>query len=900
MAEIPAGIQERLAALRQEYLRQLPDKIHLALRTWNDYLAGRDPSHLTTLHRLTHSLAGSGATFGCEAVSQAARHFEIFVKSVMDSGLEPSPAQQGQARTFLSALEMGQRQVHQPPHHIQTELEPDLQYLQAHQGERIFLVDDDPDLTAQLDAHLRQYGYEVQIFNQLGSAQQAIDQVPPLAIIMDMMFPEGEDAGAEAIQKINERRAKPIPVIFMSVRDDFSARLTAVRAGSTHYFTKPLDIPRLIHTLDELVSNRPRDPYRILIVDDDPELAHAYKLHLEGADMLAWVVNDPLEVLDALHAFKADVVLMDIYMPICSGVEITAIIRQEEEYAAIPVLFLSTESDLGLQLSALNKGGDSFLTKPIEPWHLVRAVLARAKRSRELKLSNERQRTLLHELEYQKFALDQHAIVSVTNAQGTITYANQKFLEASQYSEQELLGQNHRIVNSGYHSREFFQEMWASISSGKVWHGEVRNRCKYGHFYWMATTIVPFLDQDGKPYQYVSIRTDISRVKQAEEALRLSEERFRRGQNYANIGTWDWNIQTGELFWSERIAPLFGYGVGELETTYENFLGATHPDDRQFVMDSVSACVERGAEYDIEHRVIWPDGRIIWVRETGDVVRDKNGKPLKMLGVVQDITRRKQAEAEVFQARDEAERANHAKSEFLARMSHELRTPLNAILGFGQLMESDPNEPLSTSQLENMDQILKAGWHLLDLVNEALDLAKIESGNIDLSLEDVGVLEVLEECLATLRPLAEQRGIKLPKESHDCPQYVVHVDRFRLKQVLLNLLSNAVKYNRENGNITISVDGTRPGRLRVNVTDEGAGLTTEQQAQLFQPFNRLGAEKSEVQGTGIGLVIARHMIELMGGAIGMESEPGRGSIFWIELKLGLHLPLKETALPRDT
>lgn len=894
MAEAATDIRERLAALRREYLRQLPEKVRQVRQSWNNYLAaGEDVSSLSDLHRQVHGLAGSGATFGCDMIGQAARNFEIFTKHLLESGLKPTVTQLDQAGIFLVALEMALKQVQQSPaatNHLHFELEWSRQDRPEHQGKRVFVVNDDPSLNSRLDAHLHQFGYEVHVFCQLVSAQQEIEASPPMAIIMDMMFIEGEQTGAEVVRQINDRRAKPIPVIFMSVLDDFPSRLAAVRSGGTHYITKPLDIPRLVRLLDELLASRPCDPYRILIVDDDPDLANAYKLYLESADMLVHVVNDPFEVLDALHDFKGEVVLMDAYMPTCSGQELAAIIRQQEEYAGIPVVYLSTESD-GCQLDAPGLCGDSFLAKPAEPWHLVRAVLARAKHSRDLGLSNERQRTLLRELEYQKFALDQHAIVSVTNAQGQITYANQKFVEISQYSERELIGQDHRIINSGHHRREFFLEMWKIISSGQVWHGEIRNRSKDGHFYWVATTIVPFLDHAGKPCQYVSIRTDITHVKQAEEALRLSEERFRRGQNYANIGTWEWNIETGELFWSERIAPLFGYGVGELETTYENFLAAVHPDDRQYVVDSVNACVERAVEYNIEHRVIWPDGNIIWVREAGDVVRNENGSPLKMLGVVQDITRRKQAETEVLLARDEAERANRAKSDFLARMSHELRTPLNAILGFGQLMGSDPGDPLSLSQQENVDQILKAGWHLLDLINEVLDLAKIESGNIDISIEDVGVVEILNDCLGTISPLAEQRGIVLVSEGCDTLRFAVHADRTRLKQVLLNLLSNAIKYNRENGQVTVRCGAPDAGRLRVGITDEGIGLTAEQQENLFQPFNRLDAENSEIEGSGIGLIIARHMVELMGGAIGVESESGRGSTFWIELNLGQSLLL---------
>lgn len=883
MAEIAPDIRERLAALRQEYLRQLPEKIRQLRQSWSQHLAGgEDLSHLVVLHRQIHSLAGSGATFGCDAISQAARRFEIFVKHLLDNGLEPSPTQQEQARAYLTAVEIALDQVQQQfPRVGRMQAGPDsgVSAPDEHAGRLVFLVDDDACLADQLEAHLRQYGYEARVFAGLEDVRQAVEVSPPLAIIMDMVFPEGDLAGAQLIRQINDQRAKPIPVIFMSVRDDFAARLTAVRSGSTHYFTKPLDIPRLVHTLDDLTSSRPRDPYRVLVVDDDPDLAAAYKLHLESAGVVATVVNNPLDAVAALHDFRPDLLLMDVYMPGCSGMELAAVIRQQDCHATLPIVFLSTETDLGRQLTAINLGGDDFLTKPVEPWHLVRSVLARARRARDLRLSSERQSRLVHELEYQKFALDQHAIVSIADAAGRITYANHKFSEISQYSEQELLGQNHRILNSGYHEPAFFRQMWETISAGRVWQGEIRNRSKNGRYYWVGTTIVPFLDEAGKPYQYVSIRTEITRIKE-------TEERFRHGQVYANIGTWDWEIQSGELFWSERIGPLFGYAEGELETSYANFLAAIHPEDRQYVMDSVSACVEHGAEYNIEHRVVWPDGTIVWLRETGDVVRDADGKAVRMLGVVQDITPRKRAEEEALRARDEAERANQAKSEFLARMSHELRTPLNAILGFGQLLESDPVAPLSASQRENVELILKAGWHLLALINEVLDLAKIEAGNIDMSIEDVGVGEVLEECLSIISPLAEQRNVEVVEIPCAAPSCVVHADRVRLKQVLLNLLSNAIKYNRDGGKVTVMYQTPAPGWLRISVTDTGVGLTPEQQENLFQPFNRLGAEHGEEQGTGIGLIIARHMVELMGGSVGVESEPGRGSTFWVELNLG--------------
>jgi CheY-like chemotaxis protein len=212
-------------------------------------------------------------------------------------------------------------------------------------------------------------------------------------------------------------------------------------------------------------------------------------------------------------------------------------------------------------------------------------------------------------------------------------------------------------------------------------------------------------------------------------------------------------------------------------------------------------------------------------------------------------------------------------------MSHELRTPMNAILGFSQLLEYDGT--LTDEQNDNVQEILKAGNHLLELINEVLDLSKVESGHINLSLEPVEVCSVVEECLGLVTPLADKRDIRV---SHRGLQGIaVRADRMRLKQALLNLLSNAIKYNREGGSVHLDVDSGDDGALRIRVTDTGPGISGERLSELFQPFNRLDAESSNIEGTGIGLTITRRIVELMGGSVDVESEPGVGSTFWIDL-----------------
>src|SRR5471030_149138 len=248
-----------------------------------------------------------------------------------------------------------------------------------------------------------------------------------------------------------------------------------------------------------------------------------------------------------------------------------------------------------------------------------------------------------------------------------------------------------------------------------------------------------------------------------------------------------------------------------------------------------------------------------------------------------EITERKRVESELNVAIAVAEKANLAKSDFLSSMSHELRTPLNAILGFAQLLESGSTPP-TPSQKRHLEQILKAGWYLLALINEILDLAQIESGKLPLSLKRISLTEVLRECQAMIEPQAQKRGISVAFPRFDI-RHFVKGDRRRVKQVFINLLSNAIKYNRVGGTVEVDYIASTQGRIRVFVKDTGEGLTPDRLTQLFQPFNRLGKEVTAEEGTGIGLVLTKRLVELMGGVIGVESTVGEGSVFWIELNL---------------
>jgi PAS domain S-box-containing protein len=281
-----------------------------------------------------------------------------------------------------------------------------------------------------------------------------------------------------------------------------------------------------------------------------------------------------------------------------------------------------------------------------------------------------------------------------------------------------------------------------------------------------------------------------------------------------------------------------------------------------------------------DKRYVRKNGEVLWVSRTASIIRDEKGAPQYFLLMVEDISERKGTEKALREAKEEADRANHAKSEFLSRMSHELRTPLNSILGFSQLLDRQASSEIQRTRVR---YILSAGRHLLNLINEVLDISRIEAGNLQLSLEPVCVEEAIAEAVDLMGPLAAERAISLAASTAlDTTTYVL-ADRQRLKQVLLNLLSNAVKYTALQGSVTLSFTESGRDSIRIQVRDTGAGIPVEKLARLFTPFDRLGAEQSTVEGTGLGLALCQRLVQAMHGCIGVDSTLGNGSSFWLEL-----------------
>jgi signal transduction histidine kinase/ActR/RegA family two-component response regulator len=300
-------------------------------------------------------------------------------------------------------------------------------------------------------------------------------------------------------------------------------------------------------------------------------------------------------------------------------------------------------------------------------------------------------------------------------------------------------------------------------------------------------------------------------------------------------------------------------------------------------LESLIFKASRGLQDIFQTTFICKDGSVLPTRVSITALHDEQGMIIGYLLICTDDSEHIRVENLLKEAKRAAETASDAKSDFLSRMSHELRTPLNAILGFAQLIQTGNPAPTAL-QKSSVSQILNAGWYLLALINEVLDLALVESGRMHIATEPVSVTEILQECQTMMAPLADRLGIAMSYADLDAPMYVF-ADRMRLKQVLINLLTNAIKYNRLQGSVTVDFTAHSANTLRINVRDTGLGLVPEKLQQLFQPFNRLGREGGAEEGTGIGLVVTKRLMELMDGAIGVSTVPDSGSVFWVELRV---------------
>ena len=533
----------------------------------------------------------------------------------------------------------------------------------------------------------------------------------------------------------------------------------------------------------------------------------------------------------------------------------------------------------------------------------LQGVFAAARDVTERKQADEELQRVNAKLKAWAQALDSFALVAETDTRGLITYANDPFCRISKYTREELLGKNHReVVNSGHHSKEFWKGVWKMIASGQIWRGEVKNRAKDGTIYWVDTVIVPLLGSNGKPKTYLAIRFVITERKIAEESQRATSA-YARSLIEASLDPLVTISSDGKIT-DVNEASVQATGVRReqlIATDFSDYF--TEPDKARAGYQKVFS---EGFVRDYPLAIRHITNRVTDVLYNASVYKDDKGKVLGVFAAARDMTELKRFEQTLQQKNVELENASRMKSEFLANMSHELRTPLNAIIGFSEVLKDGLIGEMSEQQRGFIGDIYGSGKHLLSLINDILDLSKVEAGKMTLDLEPVQVSSLFANSLSIIREKAATRHIRLSMDASE-ELGSIQVDARKVKQIVYNLLSNAVKFTGSGGEVNLQATrvaraevGRMAGRwtgrnfpfaesefaefLKISVTDNGIGISPEGLEQLFKPFSQIDSGLArKFEGTGLGLAMVKLLAELHGGAVAVESAVGEGSCFTVWL-----------------
>lgn len=1082
MIKIAPSLQTRLADLRRGFASKLDDRLggleqQITALQGADAAAQRDG--LIALHMNVHKLHGAAATFDYPALSSAAQGMDSALGFLLDQDTL-SASDLGDLPAFCTALaDARRRDEDSPPAPAVIDAAPLVSAAASPSG-RIFVVEDDEEQGKRLVAMLALLDFDPVWFGDLDSFRQRLAQETPLAVVMDILFPDEDLAGTDIIKDLRAQGELTCPVVFVSSLDDFEARLDTIRAGGNGYLVKPITATDLGNTLAHITMTTDDNPYRVLVLDDDEDMIDYYTSILEAAGIVVDSLARPEAALDRLKTFQPDVIITDINMPGCNGYELANLVHQHISYLHIPIIFITADTSPVAHVMSLRSSGNDFLRKPVSPDILLSSVNARAERARLVRSVGHLEQIKESEQRFQQLADNIEEMFWMSNAERTrILYASPAF-ETIWHRPTEKLYEDPGLLIDTLHpdDRAAYIARRATTAGAPMEEdfrivrpdGDVRHiRCKsmavvgpsgtVEKIVGIATDITDKKDQEKELERRVELRT--SELAEATDEIEEANERMEA--IIANTAEGIITIDAQGSIHTFNIAAerLFGYTADEVmgrdvsvllptsersghrayvqgSNLYESriinkardltglrkngtefplelnvapmrvggekmFVGILHDiSDRKraekekersthitdivsdiqasFIADDMRGIAFKGlldgllaltqSQYgfvgELRHDsqktpylkmfvlsdLSWDeDTRALFQRtqESGMEFRDLDnligaavrlgeiviandapsdaragglpkghpplnnymGVPLtiggKMVGLVglanrdggfrqtlvaelrpvflaaAQIVQAHKAQRSRAEAQERAEAANRAKSDFLSSMSHELRTPLNAILGFGQLLETETDPPLSDNQKVSVDHILKSGEHLLGLINEVLELARIEAGRLNVDILSVDPIGVIADSLSLIEANAQDKDLTIDNKTRDKPLPPVLTDPARLHQILLNLLSNAVKYNTPGGSITLDAWVTQPGRLKIAVTDTGIGIAAHQQDALFEPFNRLGQEQAATEGSGIGLTITKRLIEALDGDIGFDSTEGEGSTFWIDI-----------------
>ncbi len=753
----------------------------------------------------------------------------------------------------------------------------------------LHLVTNDLEFATSLACKLKCQGYDLRWFNHPDLCKNAINKENPTAIIIDgLVCLELNQSIAQLIIYLREgHTASPIPVILLSEQQDLMARVQAVRAGVSAYLPKSLQVESLTSRLSQLRPHSNKS--RVLVVDDQPLLVETYKFLLEEAGFEVEGLTNPLEVLNSLKKNPPDLILLDIVMPDINGLELCAAIRQLDEYTHIPIIFITGEEDPTYHLVSMNVGGDGFMIKPISHHFLIETVRSNISRYKALQSGAHDLKEAVKKLHDLKYAQDRHSIVSITDKEGTIIEVNDNFCKISGYDRSEIIGQNHRIVKSGHHPKSFYEGLWSTITKGEVWHGNIKNRSKSGDYYWVSSTIVPFLDEHGKPEQYISVRTDITHIIKLERFLQENQNRLYMAADATNTGMWEWNLLENTTHYSKRWLALLGYPMGTA-IIWEDLV---HPEDYPQVLEKLyNHLTDKVSNYSSEHRMRNANGGWEWVHESGKVMGENTDDEfVRMIGTMQLINERKAMEATQEQLKLQLVQASkmEAIGHLTSGVAHDFNNLLGGILGYTELaiMMSSREAPLIDKLKNYLHEIQQAGLRAKELIAQMLIFSRL-SPESDKAAPVITVLPVMKEVMGLLHS-AIPTTVTIDYHVSD-PDIKVAIQPLQLHQILLNLGINARDAIETYGEIEFSLRNVRidgafctackthfsGDYVEIAVRDTGSGIPEPILGNIFNPFF---TTKEVGKGTGMGLSVVHGLIHSLDGHILVETQPGIGTRF---------------------
>ncbi len=699
-------------------------------------------------------------------------------------------------------------------------------------------------------------------------------------------------------------------------------------------------------------GNFPQGTNQVLIVDDQPDNLRLLSNILTGQGCEVRPAPNGRAALEAIKHRLPDLILLDIRMPEMDGFEVCRRLKADERTRDVPIIFISALKETGDKVKAFQAGGVDYITKPIQEGEVLARVeihlsLRRLQKELEFRV-NERTAELNQSNKILKENEERLALaIEATGAGiydhpvplGPGTYHSERWANILGYEKEELpsledfLEWLAGLVHPDDLSK--LEKAYSDFVEGRTetYVVEIRMRHKSGKWiYVQYLSRAVERDALGNVKRVVGVMQDITeqklveeelkkhrerleelvrfrtedleksrkaalnlmqdanmqrqRAEEALEALQKSEADLARAQAIAHLGSYVWNIQSGEIVWSDELQAI--WGLNKKKPSFELVTSMIHPDDRERIMEAGRLARVENHPFNVQYRILRPDGSMRYIHDQGQVTRDEAGNAIRMFGIVSDITERKRMEEELIIAKEKAEDATRAKSEFLTNMSHEIRTPMNAIIGMTHLaFRTD----LTDKQQDYLDKILASSHTLQGIIDDILDFSKIEAGKLDIESIDFDLSDVLENLANMSGFYAQERGLDLVLDSlKNVPNHLVG-DPLRLGQVLLNLTNNAVKFT-ESGEIVVSAElvkkASKTVTIKFSVKDTGIGMAKKQISRLFQPFSQMDSSTTRrYGGSGLGLSISKALVDRMGGEIWVESKPGQGSTFYFTARFGI-------------